>query len=151
MGEISRDPHLGMRLELLHKTLPPPPPKKKINSEYRLSRTNFKLRTMLLYFTNILAHSYVTAAPNCFPITKTKQTYKIRYTRVTSGGYSVLRKVYPHKSRFCSSSSSCPQLLPPAVCLRKCKRDPQQPWVGLTRQRNRTADRFVKAQCGSDI
>jgi len=54
MVERSSDAHLNMHLEVLHQKTP---------SEYRLSRTDFMLRTVLPYLTNILFHFYVTAAP----------------------------------------------------------------------------------------
>ena len=69
MGERSSDAHLDMRLEVI---------KKKNTSDYRLSWTDFMLRTVLPYFTNILAHSYVTDAPICCYTITAEEIYKIR-------------------------------------------------------------------------
>lgn len=53
--------------------------------------------------TSLLLHSV-------FSITIAEETYKIRQTRATFGGYSMLLKVRPHFSRLCLVPSSCPAL-----------------------------------------
>jgi len=141
MGERSRDAHLDMRTE----ALPPPPPKK--NSEYRLSRTDCMLRTVLPYFTNILAHSYVTAAPLCFfhynswgNLQDSSNKSHFWWLLDASKGASTLLTLVLGTV-----------LVPCIAYLRKCKCDPPHPWACVTRHRERTAVKSAKGQCGSDI